>query len=72
MLAISFRPLTRTDAQRAYFIDAITEAELFDVYMDLGYKSDDARRLVNFTNQLKKKNKSSKNKWKSLKLSIHT
>ena len=55
MLAISFRPLTRTDAQRAYFIDAITEAELFDVYMDLGYKSDDARRLVNFTNQLKKK-----------------
>ena len=55
MMAISFRPLTRTDAQRAYFIDAISEAELFDVYMDLGYKSDDARRLVNFTNQLKKK-----------------
>jgi len=55
MLAISFRPLTRTDAQRAYFIDAISEAELFDVYMDLGYKSEDARRLVNFTNQLKKK-----------------
>jgi hypothetical protein len=55
MLAISFRPLTRTDAQRAFFIDAISEAELFDVYMDLGYKSEDARRLVNFTNQLKKK-----------------
>ncbi|NBX50019.1 hypothetical protein EBT25_08770 [bacterium] len=55
MMAISFRPLTRTDAQRAFFIDAIDEKELFDVYMDLGYKSEDATRLVRFSTQLKKK-----------------
>jgi len=54
---ISYKPLTRTDTQRAYFIDAISEDELYDSYMDLGYNDDNATRLVKFTNQLKAKRK---------------
>ena len=57
LMEISFKPLTRTDAQRAYFIDAIDENELKDSYLDLGYNEDNADRLVRFTNQLKGKRK---------------
>lgn len=57
LMEISYKPLTRTDAQRAYFIDAIDENELKDSYLDLGYNNDNADRLVRFTNQLKAKRK---------------
>ena len=57
LMEISYKPLTRTDAQRAYFIDAIDENELKDSYLDLGYNNDNADRLVRFTNQLKGKRK---------------
>ena len=57
MIEISYKPLTRTDTQRAYFIDALTEDELYDSYMDLGYNADNATRLVRFTNQLKARKK---------------
>ena len=59
LMEISYKPLTRTDAQRAYFIDAIDENELKDSYLDLGYNNDNADRLVRFTNQLKGKRKQS-------------
>jgi len=59
LMEISYKPLTRTDAQRAYFIDAIDETELKDSYLDLGYNNDNADRLVRFTNQLKGKRKQS-------------
>ena len=57
LMEISYKPLTRTDAQRAYFIDALSENELKDSYLDLGYNDDNADRLVRFTNQLKAKRK---------------
>lgn len=57
LMEISYKPLTRTDAQRAYFIDALSENELKDSYLDLGYNEDNADRLVRFTNQLKSKRK---------------
>jgi hypothetical protein len=57
LMQISYKPLTRTDAQRAYFIDALSENELKDSYLDLGYAEDNADRLVRFTNQLKAKRK---------------
>ena len=57
LMEISYKPLTRTDAQRAYFIDALSENELKDSYLDLGYNDDNADRLVRFTNQLKSKRK---------------
>jgi len=52
MQAISYRPLTRTDAQRAFQIGALTEDELLGVYQDEGYALENARILVNFTKQL--------------------
>lgn len=57
LMEISYKPLTRTDAQRAYFIDALSENELKDSYLDLGYNNDNADRLIRFTNQLKAKRK---------------
>jgi len=57
LMEISYKPLTRTDAQRAYFIDALSENELKDSYLDLGYNEGNADRLVRFTNQLKAKRK---------------
>jgi hypothetical protein len=59
LIEISYKPLTRTDAQRAYFIDALSENELTDAYLDLGYNDSNAAKLVRFTNQLKAKRKQS-------------
>lgn len=52
-VAISYHPLTRTDAKRAYFIDAIGVGELKNAYLDLGYNDANADRLVAFTNKEK-------------------
>jgi hypothetical protein len=59
LMEISYKPLTRTDAQRAYFIDALDENELTNAYLDLGYNDSNAAKLVRFTNQLKAKRKQS-------------
>ena len=58
VMATSYHPLTRIDAQRAFFIDAISEDRLFDAYMDLGYDKDNAQALVDFSKELKKKRES--------------
>ena len=55
VMATSYSSLTRIDAQRAYFIDALTEDQLYDAYMDLGYDADNAQVLVDFTKELKRK-----------------
>jgi len=60
MIEISYRPLTRTDAQRAYFIDALSEQELKDAYLDIGYSDSNADKLVRFTKQLKAQRKQAK------------
>lgn len=60
MIEISYRPLTRTDAQRAYFIDALSEIELKDAYLDIGYSDSNADKLVRFTRQLKAQRKQAK------------
>ena len=60
MIEISYRPLTRTDAQRAYFIDALSEQELKDAYLDIGYSDFNADKLVRFTRQLKAQRKQAK------------
>lgn len=52
LLAVSYRPITRTDAQRAYEIGAFTEAELEAAYLDEGYNPKDAKLLVRFSTQL--------------------
>jgi hypothetical protein len=48
LLAISYRPLTRTDAKRAFMIGRLTAAELTEVYQDQGYTREDAEKLVDF------------------------
>lgn len=58
VMATSYSSLTRIDAQRAFFIDAINEDQLFDAYMDLGYDADNAQVLVDFTKELKRKRES--------------
>lgn len=60
MIEISYRPLTRTDAQRAFFIDALSEQELKDAYLDIGYNDSNADKLVRFTKQLKAQRKQAK------------
>ena len=55
VMATSYSSLTRIDAQRAFFIEAINEDQLFDAYMDLGYDSNNAQVLVDFTKELKRK-----------------
>lgn len=47
-LNISYRPLTRIDAKRAYQIGAIDGDRLKQSYTDLGYNSDTADTLVEF------------------------
>lgn len=53
LLAISYHPLTRTDAQRAYMIGALNANELKSTYLDEGYNDRDAQILVNFSAQMK-------------------
>ena len=55
MTEISYHPLTRTDTQRAFFIDALTADDVYNSYRDLGYNDDNAKKLVTFTQALKKK-----------------
>ena len=55
VMSTSYSSLTRIDAQRAFFIEAITEDQLFDAYMDLGYDASNAQVLVDFTKELKRK-----------------
>jgi len=49
LLALSYNPLTRTDAKRAYEIGSIDDAELFNSFIDGGYSDENAQRLVDFT-----------------------
>lgn len=46
--AISYRPLTRTDAQRAHQIDAIDTETLYGVFQDEGYAPENAKILTDF------------------------
>lgn len=48
LLALSFNPLTRTDARRAFEIGSINETELWNSFIDSGYTDENATRLVDF------------------------
>lgn len=55
MMGISFHPLTRTDATRAYEIGSIDRAALKAVMQDNGYTEADAETLVVFYEQQKRR-----------------
>lgn len=52
LMAVSYSPLTRTDAQRAFAIGAIDDKELKSTFMDEGYNDENATILVRFTKRL--------------------
>lgn len=52
--AISFNPLTRTDAQRAYIQGTLSRTDLLGAYQDIGYDAANAERLAKFVDGLAK------------------
>lgn len=54
ILAVSYHPLTRTDARRAFMIGSISEEELYETFRDIGYNDRDASILVKFTKDEKR------------------
>lgn len=48
MIEVSYAPITRTDAVRAYQIGAFTESRLGDAFRDLGYSPADTATLVKY------------------------
>jgi hypothetical protein len=48
LIAISYHPITNTDARRAFEIGAIDDQELWQRFQDNGYTAKDAEQLVNY------------------------
>jgi len=48
LIDVSYTPINRTDALRAYQIGAFTEERLLDAFLDLGYSPADARTMLDF------------------------
>jgi hypothetical protein len=48
LLDISYTPINRTDALRAYQIGAFDESRLLEAFLDLGYSPTDAQTMLNF------------------------
>jgi len=46
---IAYRRMTRVDIRRMYNIGVMTEAEVFESYLELGYNDRDAKRMSDFT-----------------------
>lgn len=49
LAAISYRPITRTDARRMYSFGVLNREELKNVFKDEGYNDNDAEKLTQFT-----------------------
>ena len=46
---IAYRRLTRVDIRRMYRVGVLTEKEVYEAYLELGYNDRDARRMSDFT-----------------------
>ena len=49
LTGIAFRRLSRVDIRRMYGVGVLTEAEVYDAYLELGYNERDAKRMSDFT-----------------------
>lgn len=49
---ISFAPFTRVDIRRMHKVGVLNDEEIFTAYQDIGYDSDKAQRLSDFTIEL--------------------
>jgi hypothetical protein len=52
LIAISYSPYTRVDIRRMHDVGVLTEAEVFRAYQDIGYDTDKAQTLTDFTIRL--------------------
>jgi len=49
LTAIAYRRLSRVDIRRMYRVGVLTEKEVYEAYIELGYNERDARRMSDFT-----------------------
>ena len=49
LTGIAFRRLSRVDIRRMYRVGVMTETEVYDAYLELGYNERDAKRMSEFT-----------------------
>jgi len=49
IIDISYSPFTRVDIRRMHKVEVLSEAEVFEAYQDIGYNSDKASKLTDFT-----------------------
>ena len=49
LTGIAYRRLSRVDIRRMYGVGVLTEAEVYEAYLELGYNERDARRMSDFT-----------------------
>lgn len=51
---ISYNPLTRVDVRRMHKLGVLSDQEVFNAYLDIGYTKENAKRLLDFTIELNK------------------
>jgi len=49
LIKLSYNPLTRVDVRRMYRLGVLTESEVTDSYLDVGYSPENASRMTAFT-----------------------
>lgn len=49
LIGIAYRRLSRVDIRRMYGVGVLTEAEVYEAYIELGYNERDAKRMSDFT-----------------------
>jgi len=52
IVAMSYSPLTRVDVRRMHQLGVLTKDQVRDAYLDLGYDTNNAQRLADFTEKL--------------------
>ena len=49
LTGIAYRRLSRVDVRRMYRVGVMTESEVYEAYLELGYNERDAKRMAEFT-----------------------
>lgn len=49
MTRLAYNPITRVDVRRMYSMGVMTEDEVYNAYLDIGYSPENAQRLTAFT-----------------------
>lgn len=49
LIQMAYKPLTRVDVRRMYKEGVLNEREVYEAYLDLGYNTENAQRMADFT-----------------------